>query len=296
MEKEILLQYLFFYQSVSGLQVYYERKQNEWIVKDGELYKPLFDKTGVTLDISPSLLIPLENIKNNEVIQFPEKILSIGTQKVGDKCAKSTQKAGELCAVSEQKADDEQELIRKFAGKKPVIINQFAHLSQSTDMQKVCLQLEKLFIQTLKSVKDPRSILKIKELYDITLSYQKKNDLFKVAEILERMEQKRIGQRNIISTREKEIRNKRRRKIIKLSLLTTSIILVLITLLTFRPPHRMETNNNFNFDSLVNVYQTENKVKFWQWRNDTILNSLKTMSFNNENEIFNQIKIINSEL
>jgi len=58
----------------------------------------------------------------------------------------------------------------------------------------------------------------------------------------------------------------------------------------------METNNNFNFDSLVNVYQTENKVKFWQWRNDTILNSLKTMSFNNENEIFNQIKIINSEL
>lgn len=294
MEKEILLQYLLFYQTVSGLQVYYERKQNEWIVKDGELYKPLFDKTGVTLDVSPSFLIPLENIKNNEVIQFPEKILSIGSQKVGKDCAKSSQKVNELCAISDPNVSDEQELIRKFAGKKPVIINQFAHLSQGPDMLKVCLQLEKLFVQTLKSVKDPRAILKIKELYDITLNYQKKNDLFKVAEMLERMEQKRAGQRNIISTKEKEIKNKRRKKIIKLSLLSASLFLVLITLLTFHPPHR--TRETFNYDSLLTVYQVQNGVKFWQWRNDTILNSLKTMSFNSETEIFEQITKINSEL
>jgi len=293
MEKEILIQFLIFYQTVSGQPVFYNYKENEFLIKDNAGYKNLFDKKGLILDISPSLLIPIEKIKN-ENITIPEKIISIGSQIVGKDFAKSAQKAGGMCAINEQNANENQELIKKFAGKKPIIIMPFAHLSESPDMQKLCLELEKLFIQTLKPVNDSRAILKIKNLYDSVLTYQKKNDLFKVAQMLEKMIQKRAGQKNIIQTRQKEIKNKRRKKIIKLSLLITSIVLILFTVLTIHPPHR--DSQNYNYDSLLIVYQIQNNVKFWKWRNDTILNSLQTKSFNSENEILNEIKKINSEL
>jgi len=292
--KDIFLQLLIALQN-QGIEIYFDRSENQFIKKDGDVYKSLLSTESTILKIDQSLLIPLSKIKSN-TFTLDDYFKSIATHFNRTLTAKQPQNDRNLTAQQPQNNCNitavEPPIYRKSINGIPYI---FEHLPQSNcnEIADLTAKIEKTTIQILKNTNQVKTVKELKKRFEkVSKDIQSENltALYETANRLENTLKRQKGAKETIKTVERKAARKKR-------LILAFVVFVLFSgFLTyynfFRSP-LPENNKIENFGYYVALYENTKNFKS-EWRKNYIIQQLENCSFSSETEIINKIDSINN--
>jgi len=264
-----------------------------------ELY-PLSEKNESPIThFSRNRILSLSDFVQSENIGINQKI--IGTLSVQNR----TNQQIEIGSTSEANQSDNGK--NQQTNSKKSEVNQNIIGEGKTDLQKFSMlyagnifeaakQIENLLVQIISNTDKPTTLEKTVTDYNEAKKYAEKGDLFHLKKIATRLEGRLKKQGGIDEMHKTSSRNKKRKRIIYISL--TIIVLSIISywlLINKTSPTINNFSSKMNYDSLINVYQINYKPIKSDWRKQQILDCLNTNNFSTETLVYSAIDSINNK-